>query len=232
MFLRGWRALREFDGLVSFTEDVKKDLNVDIPFCGFSIGCPDEAVPNENQLQPISSKKTAVYAGTLIYYNGIQELLEAYALLEPEYQLHIYGYGPMEYEVCKAAQEYPNIHFHGRYNPADTSKILGQYELLINPRHIDPAIENFTFPSKLVNYILTGKTVLTSDFKTLPSQYREFLYVLEDMQPETIANSIRNVFAKELRIRQKRAEAGVQFIEENQTYNKIAEKLIDFIAKL
>lgn len=226
MFRQGRKALRSFDGLISFTEDVKKELQVDIPFCSFAIGCQQDAIPQ--QLPQITDEKTAVYAGTLIYYNGTRELLQAFAMLGPEYQLHIYGYGPLEEEVKEAAQEHSNIFFHGRFNPEDTAQILSQYELLINPRHIDPGIENFTFPSKLVDYILTGKNVLSSNFKTIPPQYREFVYILENMKPETLAEGVRKVFSDEPSTRQARGQAGIQYIKENQTYDKVADKLICF----
>ena len=227
MFLRGRKALRSFNGLISFTEHVKQELQVDIPFCSFAIGCNEDAIPEG--LPIVTSEKTAVYAGTLIYYNGTQELLQAFAMLGPEYQLHIYGYGPLEQAVQQAAKEYENIHFHGRFAPEETTQILGNYALLINPRRIDPDIENFTFPSKLVDYILTGKSVLSSDFKTLPPAYREFVYILEDLQPETIATGVRNVFGDSLETRQTRGKAGIDYVKNNQTYEIIVEQLIRFV---
>lgn len=226
MFLQGRKSLRHFDGLISFTEDVKRELQVDIPFCPFAIGCKEETIPAK--LPVISPEKTAVYAGTLIYYNGTREILQTFSLLGPEYQLHIYGYGPLEEEVRQAAAKYENIHFHGRFAPEETEQILSAYQLLINPRHIDPGIENFTFPSKLVDYILTGKSVLSSNFKTLPPAYREFVYILEDLKPETIARGVRSVFADPPALRQARGQAGLHYIKENQTYERIAEKILAF----
>ena len=226
MFQQGRKDLKCFNGLISFIEDVKKELQVDIPFCPFAIGCQRDAIPR--QLPEIKAEKTAVYAGTLIYYNGTRELLQAFAMLGPEYQLHIYGYGPLEEEVKEAAQKHSNIVFHGRFAPEDTAQILSQYQLLINPRHIDPGIENFTFPSKLVDYILTGKSVLSSDFKTLPPAYREFAYILEDLQPETVAAGVRKVFDDPPALRQARGQAGIDYIKENHTYDKIADKIIRF----
>ena len=170
-----------------------------------------------------------VFAGTLIYYNGIRELLEAFVRLGADYRLHIYGYGPMEDDVKKAAQKYENIIFHGRFNPADTMQILSQYQLLINPRQIDPAIENFTFPSKLVDYILTGKSVLTSNFKTMPAQYKDFVYVLDDLQVQSIMDGVCRVFAEDVQTREARGQAGVRYIKENQTYDRIADRILTFV---
>ena len=226
MFDRGLKSLHRFDGLISFTEEVKDDLRVDIPFCSFSIGCNPDSIPE--QLPEIISEKTAVYAGTLMYYNGIQEMLKAFVLLGPEYQLHIYGYGPLEREVERAASEHSNIVFHGRFDSSNTAEVLAKYQLLLNPRRIDPAIGNFTFPSKLVDYILTGKSVLTSRFKTLPPQYWDFVYTMEDTSPEAIAEGIRKVFDDPIEIRQARGRAGIAYIKEHQTYDKIAGKILSF----
>jgi len=229
MFLRGRKALKRFDGLISFTPDVKTELQVDLPFCPLAIGCnPKE---NPGQARPITEEKTAVFAGTLMYYNGIQELLQAFVQLGADYQLHIYGYGPMEDKVKAVAREHSNIVFHGRFNPAQTEQILAQYQLLINPRQIDPAIANFTFPSKLVDYILTGKSVLTSNFKTMPEQYKDFVYVLDDLQVQTIVEGVHRVFAEDMELRRQRGRVGVRYIEENQTHDKIAERILRFVGE-
>ena len=226
MFRRGVKALRHFDGLISFTEDVKDELKADLPFCPLAIGCLSSKIPEK--LPELTTEKAAVYAGTLIYYNGIRELPEAFRILGTEYILHIYGYGPMEEEVRQAAREHENIVFHGRFAPEETERVLSQYELLINPRHIDPGIENFTFPSKLVDYVLTGKSVLTSDFKTLPAAYRDFVYIIREMKPEAIAHAVKEVFADTREDRSRRAKAGVRYIKENQTYDKIAGTILEF----
>ncbi len=226
MFRRGIKALRHFDGLISFTKDVKDELEVELPFCPLAIGCQPSRIPEK--LPELTTEKTAVYAGTLIYYNGIRELLEAFRILGPEYKLHIYGYGPMEEEVRQAARAHENIVFHGRFAPEETERVLSQYELLINPRLIDPGIENFTFPSKLVDYILMGKSVLSSDFKTLPTSYRDFVYLLEDMKPETLAQGVKCVFADTPAERKGKAAMGIQYIKENQTYDIIAERMVMF----
>ena len=227
LFKFGIKAMQKFDGLISFTENVKKDLQIDIPFCQFAIGCNEEDIagckPN------ITSERTAVYAGTLIYYNGIKELIEAYALLGNEYKLDIYGYGPLEDFVKEAVKKHSNISFCGRFSPCDTMGILSKYNLLINPRILDSSIENFTFPSKLIDYILAGKNVLSSEFKTLPKEYKDFVYTIDNVDPHLISGVIIQIFADDVSAREARAEAAIEYIKENQTYKKQSESIIRFI---
>lgn len=101
--------------------------------------------------------------------------------------------------------------------------------MLINPRMLDPYIENFTFPSKLVDYVISGKNVLSSKFKTLPKEYEDFLYLLDSVSKESICSSVESVFREPKEKRKRRIKAGISFIREHQTYNKIAEKLLHFM---
>ena len=227
MFMQGRRALKSFDGLVSFTPDVMKELNINIPFCQLAIGYDAEKEPQ--CVMDITSEKSSVFAGTLIYYNGIRELLGAFALLGEDYKLHIYGYGPMVDEVKAETQKHSNIVFHGRFDPSQTDEILSRYQLLINSRLIDPSIENFTFPSKMIDYILTGKSVLSSNFKTLPEEYKDFVYILEGVQEQAIADAVRRIFDEDIESRKQRGQLGIRYIKENQTYEKIAKKIFDFV---
>lgn len=229
LFACGINSLKKFDGIVSFTEDVKNDLQIDIPFCPFLIGCEENDV--SESAPSVTDGRSAAYAGTLIYYNGICELVEAYAILGDDYKLDIYGYGPLENFVKEASRKHSNISFKGRFSPAETKKVLSSYDLLINPRIIDHTIENYTFPSKLIDYILTGKSVLTSKFKTLPEDYKEFIYTIDELAPKSIAYAVKSVYAEEIDERKHKAAIGIDYLKENQIYSKQAKKIIKFVEK-
>ena len=233
-FEKGIRSLKRFDGFISFTEDAEKELQINIPFCNLAIGCEEDKIMNIDQLPAARSEAPfkVVYAGTLIYYNGTMEMLEAFANLPPKYELHIYGYGPLARNVEEMAKKHENIVFHGRFSPEDNTDILSSYDLLLNPRIIDPSIENFTFPSKLVDYLLTGKSVLTSKFKTLPEAYYDFVYTIDELSAEGIAKAVESVFSEDSETRRKKSEMGLKYLKNHQTYDKIAKEIIDFIISL
>lgn len=232
-FKLGHRMLGYFDGIITFTKDVLKELEINIPCMEFAIGCTKEQIPQEDFVPCIdeSVTKQIIYAGTLIYYNGIKELLEAFTELGEQYQLNVYGYGPMEKDVREAAKLNSNIHFYGRFDSQNTREVLQNCDLLINPRILDKNIENFTFPSKVIDYILAGKPVLTSEFKTLPRKYYDFIYTIDEMTSHGIAEAIKNVFEDDETIRLKKVMLGINYIAKNQTYEKIAKSISDFVEK-
>lgn len=94
-FRLGQKQLKHFNGIISFTKEVCKQLNIDIPCLEFAIGCEEKNIPLDNDGFEVNEHypRKIVYAGTLIYYNGITEMLNAFADLGEAYQLHIYGYG-------------------------------------------------------------------------------------------------------------------------------------------
>ena len=123
-FRLGQKQLKHFNGIISFTKEVCKQLNIDIPCLEFAIGCEEKNIPLDNDGFEVNEHypRKIVYAGTLIYYNGITEMLNAFADLGEAYQLHIYGYGPLENSVIKMAKTYSNIIYHGRFNSDRTKE--------------------------------------------------------------------------------------------------------------
>lgn len=228
-FKTGQLQLKKFNGIITFTQEACRQLNLNIPFCEFAIGFNLDQLPTmlPNILRKDEYKKI-VYAGTLIYYNGIIEMLEAFKMLGNQYQLHIYGYGPLEKDVLDAARIYPNIIYHGRFSPKDTQRILSEYDLLLNLRVLDSSIENFTFPSKLIDYILSGKSILSSNFKTLPAAYHDFIYMISSVSADEIANGIKKVFQDFPESRLEKNRNALEYLKNHQTYPIIAKKIIAF----
>lgn len=231
-FKTGQHQLKRFNGIITFTQEACKQLNLHIPCCEFAIGFNLQRFPAKapDTFREDADKKI-VYTGTLIYYNGIIEMLDAFKRLGRQYQLHIYGYGPLEKDVQEAAQKYPNIIYHGRFSPNDTQQILSKYDLLLNLRVLDSFIENFTFPSKLIDYMLSGKSILSSNFKTLPTAYHDFIYMINSVSVDEIIDGIKRVFQDSPDTRFEKSRKALEYLKNYQTYDIIAKKITLFIEK-
>ena len=71
--------------------------------------------------------------------------------------------------------------------------------------------------------------MLTSRFKTLPEAYYDFVYTIDEMSGEGIANAIKRAFADDAETRLRKSTAGLEYIKNHQTYDRIAENLINFM---
>ena len=54
----------------------------------------------------------------------------------------------------------------------------------------------YSFPSKTLEYMSSGTPVLTSKLSGIPSEYYDYLYVIEDRGKESIKKAIEEVFDK------------------------------------
>ena len=169
------------------------------------------------------------YAGTFIEYNGTKALLEAFSELDSKKELHLYGYGPLQTLVEQYSIKYNNIIFHGRVAPNEIMKELQQYDLLVNPRVLDPRIANFTFPSKLIDYILSGRNVLSSNFKTLPRDYNNFLIIIDEVTSQKIKEGVMAFVEMGIEEKRSRIQEGINYIKEHQTYDVIVEDILKFV---
>ena len=124
---------------------------------------------------------------------------------------------------------YTGIIFHGRLENNILFERIKDMDLLINPRLIDSKIKYFTFPSKIVEYILSGRPVLTTRFATLPGEYKKFVYFIDELTPMGIKTSIENVFNCSEEKIFNNCQRGLEFVRNHQDYRSIVKKMYQFI---
>lgn len=234
LFSGGYYLLKSFSGIVVQNRNAIDVLKLKIPSLITRIGFDETDYTDLNEVsinhESNPFPKRIIYAGTLIYYNGIPALLKAFSLLNRfEYELHIYGYGPMENEVQEFAQGSSNIYFHGRTTNQSILSILPTADLLINPRSTEDQVDLFGFPSKLVEYILSGRPVLTTRTRSIPNELEEFLFFIDVETPQGISKSIQDFFLKDANLVNEKTLNGLSYIRGNHNWTIITKELLTFL---
>lgn len=177
--------------------------------------------------------KIIVYTGTLIYYDGTRELLEAMSMLNSnEYVLHIYGSGPEEALAREYQDKYPNIKYMGRLPNREMKAVMENADLLVNPRIDNKYTDIFGFPSKMIEYLMSGTPVLTTEFAAMPEEYKDFVYVVDEQTGKGIAEAIKRVFEEEEMEREKKCRKAYEYIYCNNKYEDIVEEMLKFIGSI
>jgi len=152
--------------------------------------------------QKLSEDFIIMYAGGLSVEYGIKVLLDATKyILTKNYQLWLCGWGSMVDEINNKAANNGRIKFYGNLGQRELRKLLLSSTILINPR---PSKENFTelsFPSKTLEYMASGKPVVSTKLAGIPEGYFQHLVCIEDETPKGIAyviNSLQKKNRKEL----------------------------------
>ena len=224
-----YRYLSRIDKFVLLTEQMAEPLRVgNRPYVvveGIANGCPGEFGTPE--------KKSILYTGTLHKQFGILTLLEAFSLIEdPDAELWICGGGDARAEVEAAAQKDSRIKFFG-YVSKDTVRELQQKAyILINPRQNDGEYTKYSFPSKTMEYMLSGKPVLMYKLSGIPAEYDPYLYYIEGNSAEDMKNAVLKIFESDGGEIAKRSLAAARFVAENKCSAVQAKKIIDLMESL
>ena len=175
-------------------------------------------------------KKIILFTGALTEYNGIIEMIEAMDLISDEMiELHIYGSGPLEEYVRKKSQLMSNVIYKGVVSNKKIKIIQREATLLINPRRTNDLISKVTFPSKMIEYMLSGTPVLSTKLNGLSDEYLEHIYLINSLEPLELAKTIKDVLEYDSSDRYIKQENARLFILNNKTWNVQVNKIYNFI---
>lgn len=143
------------------------------------------------------SHKVCMYTGRLQKIYGIPYLIDAFIKAGiPDAELHIYGRGDYQTEIEKISKVYPQIKYCGE---KENSYIVDEQKkatLLINPRPTNAEYTKYSFPSKNMEYMVSGTPVLTTLLPGMPEEYNEYVYLIRDETVDGLAETLQEVLGK------------------------------------
>jgi glycosyltransferase involved in cell wall biosynthesis len=101
------------------------------------------------------------YFGGLAEAIGVLSMIQAFLTSGVSGSLRICGFGGLTDAIKKLAAEHPNLHFDGVKSQTECLVWAQQMDVLVNPRIPFDGWDN-SFPSKLFEYGVTGKAVLST----------------------------------------------------------------------
>ena len=135
--------------------------------------------------------KTVLYTGSLNHAFGITTLLKAFeSIKDPDYRLWICGAGDGQADVEAAAERDSRIIYKGFLPKSEIADLQTRCDVLINPRPAEGEYTKYSFPSKTMEYLLSGSKVVMHRLDGIGEEYYKFIRVIDDHTPEAIANAI------------------------------------------
>lgn len=176
------------------------------------------------------TEKHVVFTGALASYNGIAEMIEAMQLIRSDdVLLEIYGDGPLADHVRDAASSTMNITYHGRVGSSTIARIHQEAFLLVNPRRIDDQISKVTFPSKMLEYMLSGTPVLTTRLNGFTSDYEGKVFFTKDDSARSIATAIDDLACRPISELQKTADDARAFVLATRSWAARGPEIASFL---
>ena len=178
-------------------------------------------------------RRVLLYAGGLHERYGLKKLVEAFMRVDAaDVQLSLYGDGPFVEDLKHYCAQDSRIVYYGVVPNDEVVQAELLATLLINPRPTDEEFTKYSFPSKNMEYMVSGTPVLTTKLPGMPKEYYSYIYLFEDETVEGYTKAMNHILSlpkEELCI--KGADAK-RFVLECKSNVSQAKRIIDMLSIL
>lgn len=234
-YTRGEQSMalsRQFDGFVLLTAPMAEALGIEGRSSMVLEGLVSSEVPIAGTVDlPDDSRPVVLYTGTLNRELGIGELLQAFRGMK-EAQLWLCGRGDMESEIRQVAGESDNIRYFGFVPQATALALQANADALINPRTSQGIFTRYSFPSKTLEYMRSGKPVICCNLEGIPDEYDAFLRYIEPQNVEGIRAAVQAVLALSVQEREAMGQHARTFALTQKNSKAQCARLLMFLRRL
>ena len=217
------------DGLVLLTEAMMDFVNKPVNHIVME-GIVDVGTMDVELKEEVAGKKIILYTGTLRKIFGVMNLVRAFQLLDdPDAELWICGSGDSKEDIENAVKQDSRIKFFGLVDSQTALKMQCQAMVLVNPRTSEGEYTKYSFPSKTMEYLLSGKSTIINRLPGIPDEYYDFVYTPKDESVEALTECILSVLTMDSDTRKMRAKCGREFIISQKNSKKQTRRILDMI---
>lgn len=186
----------------------------------------------DNRLEKKFREKVLIYAGGLYERYGIKKLIQAFVKLEGvDLRLYLYGEGPMVPDLQNYMDSDDRIIYRGV--AANVIVVADQIAatLLINPRPSTEEFSKFSFPSKNMEYMVSGTPLVTTRLPGMPEEYLPFVYLFEGESVQEMYLTLNQLVNKPKEELNSFGFNAKEFVLKEKNNNIQAEKIKSFFAQ-
>lgn len=225
------KIIQSCDMYVFLTQAMNNVVNhKNKPYCIIEGQVDANMAHTANDLNNKYNQKVCLYAGTVNISNGIDILVQAYIKAEvPNSELHIYGSGELVKNLLELQKTNNNIKIYGSVlNNIVVARELNA-SLLVNPRPTHREFAKYSFPSKNMEYMVSGTPVLTTKIPGMSKEYHDYVYLIEEESVEGLKNALKINLSKSREELHKKGLEARKYVLEKKNNIVQAKKILDMI---
>jgi Glycosyltransferase len=229
------KNMKYVDKFILLTEQMAEKLNIEQDryiviegMVDFENENTEENLNNTNKPYIFKDEYTYLcYTGTLNEKYGIKTLVKAMDFLsDKKIKLVICGRGDSERFIKE--KNNGNIDYLGNLSYKDTMYILKNSDFLINPRSNEEEYTKYSFPSKTMDYLISGTPTLMFKLDGIPNKYDQFLNYFTFNNAEQMAQDINSLLERYEACLDK-ATKGKKYILEKKNNYFLCDKILKTI---
>lgn len=171
---------------------------------------------------------TFVLAGMLWDQNGTKLVLDAMRQYSnPNVRVVFAGKGNDVPLILAAAETDSRIKYVGMLNMDELFKLYEHADVLLNLR-LEEEVD-FHFPGKLLEYLATGRFVISTPVAHAERDYGEYMAVLHEKTPLGLIRLIEDTINRERRQLYETGKKARQFMLENRTWDKQTVRILEYM---
>ena len=184
------------NGRIVITEAIAQDYAPGKHFLMIDGGISSNII---NRLFPLELKKNQtevifLCAGSLWNGNGVKLILDALKLNDnPNIRLWFAGAGQDLSLIKKAAETDSRIIYKGMLNLNELFQIYKSSDVLLNLRVISEEEGKYLFPSKLLEYLIIGKVVISTSAVHIKRDYGHLCKIIENVNPISLSELFNEI---------------------------------------
>ena len=174
-----------------------------------------------------------VYTGKLDAAFGVTVLVAAFRRVRNAgVRLDLYGDGDATKRILRAAAQDSRIHYHGTRTRAEIMDIQRRADVLVNPRSPGEEFTRYSFPSKTMEYLLSGRPVLMHHLPGIPKEYDRYLNYFSAVDLQSMSDDLARMAKIPEDLLAEAGERGKKFILKEKNERVQGDKLVALLRKL
>ena len=179
-----------------------------------------------------NGKEIILYSGTLRRIFGVMNLIDVFTKGNfKNTELWICGSGEAASDIETAARHNNNIKFFGLVSSQEARRLQSLATILANPRSENGRYTKYSFPSKTIEYLMAGKSVIMNRLPGIPPEYDKFLFYPESESIEDWIIKLKEIMNMDWSIRQEKNQSAQAYIEDNKSAKKQCQRIVQLAFK-
>ncbi len=222
--------LSNFNGYVLLTEQMNAVVNPKNRPYMIMEGLVDKNMQSSvNKIDEKTHEKIIIYAGGLYEKYGVKNLIDAFKLTNDSLaRLHLYGTGEMVTNMESYIDNDSRITFKGMVPNKEVVQDQLKATLLVNPRPTHEEFTKYSFPSKNMEYMVSGTPTLTTKLPGMPAEYNEHVFLFEDETVDGMHKTLAKILAKSKQELHEFGDKAKKFVLNKKNNSVQTQRIIEF----
>lgn len=232
------KALQSMNGLVTLTHQLAKHYAPLVPSIVIEGILNADNLSSKDFITRINEHNNedtfvVFYAGGVSTEYGVDLLIDAFSRINcPSFRLWICGKGEFEEQVVAASSVDSRVVYMGYRPQGEVQVLLNRATVLINPRPSKQYFTKFSFPSKTIEYMVSGRPVISTRLPGIPEDYFSFLFILDEESPKALSDLLMRLYSMPSKDLNDFGAKAKTFVLENKNEYCQGRKIYDFLKKL